>query len=186
MPLVETKNAWKREYLAREEASRGFDDAEPDDWIFLSDVDEIWRPEKRDESPKAMWLAYEMFHCYYKLNTPRVPHHDWLGTRRCRKRDWIGGQTLRCFRDPRIKDGGWHFSFLGDAEAAATKMESYAHTEYSGGLWTNRRRIAECIESGEDLIVPSARYDPVPIDETFPKPILEDRQRWSRYIAEVK
>lgn len=171
---------WVREYLSRECMHAGFKDAEPDDLIFQSDLDEIWRPEKKEAGhPTAKVVVYQMFHAYYYLNTKRVPEHIWNGTRRCRFKDYPGGQKMRQVWGPRIPDGGWHFSFLGDAKAAKTKLEAYAHTEYAD---LPLDHIEESIGGGIDLINPTAKYVPVPIDDSFPKPILEDPERWRPYV----
>lgn len=171
---------WVREYLSRECMHAGLKDAAPEDWVFQSDCDEIWNPEKKEAGhPTARAVVYQMFHAYYYLNTKRVPLHIWNGTRRCRAKDWPGGQKLRQVWGPRIANGGWHFSFLGDAEHAKRKLEAYAHVEHSG---LPMDHIERCLDTGVDLIESGARYEPVPIDDSFPKPILEDPERWRQYI----
>ena len=149
-------------------------------------MDEIWRPELRDALPNTRIATYEMFHCYYWLNTPRVPHHGWRGTRRLRRKDWIGGQAIRASRGEPIKNGGWHFSFLGDEHAAAEKLKAYAHTEYGSGLWIDPSRIRRCLDANRDLINPEAYYLPVPVDDSFPKPLLENPDRWAKFLKSPK
>jgi beta-1,4-mannosyl-glycoprotein beta-1,4-N-acetylglucosaminyltransferase len=178
-------HGWRREYEARDRVIDALDEADPNDWIFLSDVDEIWRPNLRDWLPNARIATYEMFHCYYWLNTPRVPHHDWKGTRRIRRKDWIGGQALRASRGEIIANGGWHFSFLGDEHMASEKLGAYAHEEYGGSLWTDPERIKRCIDANRDLINPEAHYLPVPVDDTFPKPVVENPSRWAKFIRSI-
>lgn len=185
VPRHDTASAWEREHIARDGVAEGTLDADADDWLFCSDVDEIWRPELRDAEPEAERAAYQMYHSYYFLNTPRLPLYKWRGTRRVRKKDWIGGQALRGSHGTTIPNGGWHFSFLGDADAASEKLRAYSHTEYSEGLWANKWRIASCIKSGTDLIDPNVKYLPVPISESFPRPILEEPERWARFIRPV-
>ena len=180
---IDARIPWEREWASRNAMIEGLKDAAPDDWVFQSDTDEIWRPELRDVEPGIRIVTYEHMHCFYHLNTQRVPEHKWLGTRRCRFRDWPGGQKLRDFVGRRIPNGGWHFSYLGDEFAASAKLQAFSHTEYSGPEYSDPGKIREHIEAGTDLITPlQAFYVPVPIDDTFPKPVVEDRSRWEKYI----
>lgn len=184
VPKHTTENAWHREWKARDWMFNGLWDAKNEDIIFQSDCDEIWNPDKGligDPDP----AVFEQMLCYYHLNTVRVPQHDWLGTRRIRYGHWAGGQELREIKEPRIKDGGWHFSFLGDAAHAALKMKAFSHTEYSEGQWTNLQRIDRAIAAGVDLINPTARYVPIPVDRKFPKPVLEEPERWEKFLLPV-
>lgn len=184
---IDTDSAWDRESTSRNAMSAGFEDGDTDDLIFQSDLDEIWRPEKREEHLDLGGIAVyrqEMF--YYCLNCRRVPEIKWNGTRRLRKRDWTTGRWVRdtSSLSAKIWDGGWHFSFLGDAEDAIRKMKAFSHTEYSDGHWTDHARVDAAIRSGRDLIVDGAAYLPIPIDETFPRPILDDPKRWMKYIRQ--
>ncbi len=185
VPEMDT-DAWTRDYSSRDFMSEGFQDAESNDLVFQSDCDEIWRPEDRDTMlGRFDTLVYEMTHAYYYLNTQRVPGISWWGTRRCRVKDWPGGQNLRLTTIPRVQDAGWHFSFMGDAENARTKMKAFAHTEYSDDSFTDAKRLAKCIEGGYDPVHPTARYLPVAVDKTFPKPLLEEPERWSKFIRRI-
>jgi len=174
---------WEREWTSRNAMLEGIKEADDDDWVFQSDTDEIWRPELRDAAPNDRIATYEQMHCFYHLNTPRVPEHKWLGTRRCKKKDWPGGQALRDSVGRRIENGGWHFSYLGDEYAASTKLQAFSHTEYSGPEYSDPRKIREHMNEGTDLITPlQAFYVPVPVDDTFPKPVVEDPKRWEQFI----
>jgi len=180
---IPTENPWLREWASRNAMVEGFLDADQDDWIFQSDCDEIWRPELRDVEPDDKIVTYEQFHCFYYMNTPRVPEHKWRGTRRCRFRDWPGGQKLRSRVGKAIPDGGWHFSFLGDENMASAKLSAYSHSELDTPERNDKDKIREYIRDGIDLTKPGeATYEPVPVDDTFPKPVVEDPQRWAKYI----
>lgn len=181
--FLEAETAWHREFASRDAMVEGFHDAEPDDLIFQSDADEIWRPEKRDEFlDREPIMVFEQRMFYYTLNSERVPRINWYGTRRLRRKHWTMGQAVRAIKRPGIPGAGWHFSFLGDEHAAALKMKSFSHTEYSGDEWTDTNRIRQAMDSGVDLINPIASYVPVPVDETFPRPVLEEPQRWAKFI----
>lgn len=177
---------WQREWASRNAMIEGLKDAAPDDWVFQSDTDEIWRPELRDECPHEPVVTYEQQHSFYSLNTVRVPEHKWLGSRRCKMKNWPGGQKLRDTVGKRIPNGGWHFSYLGDEYQASSKLQAFSHTEYSGPEYSDPRKIREHMDAGTDLITPlQAFYVPVEVDSTFPKPVVEDPDRWRKFVKKV-
>jgi beta-1,4-mannosyl-glycoprotein beta-1,4-N-acetylglucosaminyltransferase len=183
---IDAQIPWEREWASRNAMVEGLWDAEADDLVFQSDTDEIWRPEKRDEYPNDPIVTYEQSHNFYNLNTTRLPEHKWLGTRRCKFGSWPGGQKLRDAVGRRIEDGGWHFSYLGDEYQASAKLQAFSHTEYSGPEYSDPRKIRQHMDAGTDLITPlQAFYIPVPVDATFPKPVLENPDRWKKYIKPV-
>ena len=90
---------------------------------------------------------------------------------------------MRDFVGRRIANGGWHFSYLGDEYAASAKLQAFSHTEYSGPEYSDPAKIREHMEAGTDLITPlQAFYVPVPVDDTFPKPVVEDPERWKKFL----
>lgn len=183
VPAKHNVTAWDREYDARDWMPMGFQDASPGDFIFQSDADEIWNPEKVGaDSGEPGVLVYGQRMFYYRLNCERVPRIIWFGSRRVRSAEWPGGQALRDIKRPVLPDGGWHFSFLGDAKNAVNKLRAYSHTEYSGQEWADEHRIAPLIERGEDLISPLASYLPVKVGPDFPKPLVEEPDRWAKWI----
>lgn len=182
--FLETDNAWKRDFQARDEMILGLYDAKPDDLIFQSDCDEIWRPELRlarlDETPVTI---FDHAGFYYFLNARRVPHAHEMNTRRVRMRDWRGGQNLRdCFEGTVIENGGWHFSYVGGVERIIKKLESFAHTEYSDGKWTDAERISRVIERGDELFERPYRFVTVTVDDSFPKPLRHNRKKWKHLL----
>ena len=175
--------AWHREFASRNAMTAGFQDAAPDNLIFQSDCDEIWRPESKfTQLDEQSVTTYLQTLCYFHLNAVREPRIDWHGTRRVRAGDWPGGQNLRRMKGATLQNGGWHFSFLGDAEAARSKMKAFSHTEYSGDEYSGLDKLERDIADGADPINPEARYVPIPVDDTFPKPLLEEPWRWARHI----
>jgi beta-1,4-mannosyl-glycoprotein beta-1,4-N-acetylglucosaminyltransferase len=184
---IDTQDSWVRENYERNQIARGLYDAKPDDLIFVSDCDEIWRPEKKlallDASPTTRFVQYVH---YYFLNS-RQPGHLWRkGTARSRFRDFQGAQWLRMNQTSlKVEDGGWHFSYAGDVEKIVYKLKSFAHTEYSTDHFTDPARIAEKLQTGDDLFDRGTRYDTLAIDESFPRPLREDPKRWDHMIKKT-
>jgi Glycosyltransferase family 17. len=101
----------------------------PDDVIMLSDVDEI--PDRTfvqkyidDDVQHPMTFKMKLF--YHRVDLmDRAP---WLGTVICRRKNLGREPNMQELREHRSTfpqiDGGWHFSWLGDAKAIATKLEA--------------------------------------------------------------
>ena len=140
-------NALKRENFQRNYISKGLDDADQDDLIIISDVDEIPNLEenKLKENKNKIILFNQKFF-YYKFNL-KLNSFDWYGSKACRKSNLISPQWLRNIKSRKypiwridtifsktkyqnisfIKNGGWHFSNMKTAKEIEKKMSTYLH-----------------------------------------------------------
>ena len=201
--------SWMREDWQRNAMVRGLKDAKPEDLVIISDVDEIPRPEviarlKAARPSGVTALGIEVF-CYYlnfknythyEITAPKVLSYATLtnpktyeGMRPLVNHDpWVNkGPTttnIRCIRPTRvIKHAGWHFSYLGGAEAIIRKIGSIA-IEYANEKNTNAKWLAEVIERGEDITGCGGRYFAVPLDGRYPKYLLGNRGKYAALIYE--
>ena len=140
-------NAIKRENSQRNFIEEGLYDAEQDDIILISDVDEIPNLTKIDlnkVNEKILMFRQDMF--YYKFNL-KLPEVIWTGTKGCRKKDLLNPQWLRNVKDRKysklrldilfsnkkynsikfIDNGGWHFTNIKSPEEIHHKLKSYLH-----------------------------------------------------------
>ena len=140
-------NALLRENGQRNFIVNGLENANDDDYVLISDVDEIPNLEKVDFSKinqKIILFRQDMF--YYKFNL-NLPNFSWTGTKACKKRNLISPQWLRNIKDRKynffrfdtffsktkymniniIKNGGWHFTNLKKAKEIEYKLKSYLH-----------------------------------------------------------
>ena len=140
-------NAAYRENGQRNFISKGLGDAEDDDVILISDVDEIPNLENinfKKINQKIMLFKQNMF--YYKFNL-KLPNLVWIGTKGCKKKYLKSPQWLRNVKDKKypfyridtyfsekkyinlrfINDGGWHFSNIKTANEIEYKLKSYLH-----------------------------------------------------------
>ena len=140
-------NAGHRENGQRNFIDLGLKNAEKNDIILLSDVDEI--PNLKDINfseidNKIILFKQDMF--YYKFNLV-LPNFVWVGTKCCRKKDFKNAQWLRNIKDKNypfyrldilfsklkytnmkfIENGGWHFSNIKTPEEIRYKLTSYLH-----------------------------------------------------------
>ena len=140
-------NALYRENSQRNFIIHGLKNANSEDIILVSDVDEIPKLENIDFSSikeKIILFQQDMF--YYKFNLS-IPNFKWTGTKGCRFKNFQSPQWLRNIKDRKylfyridtyfsktkyisiniIKDGGWHFSNIKNAEDIEHKLKSYLH-----------------------------------------------------------
>ena len=148
-------NSNKREHLQREMAQESLRNADPEDIIFINDIDEI--PNLKGVNfntinKKLIFFKQKMF--FYKFN---LLHEEliWTGSRACRKKNLISPQNLRDTKDKiypiwrldimfsklkynsihYVNNGGWHFSNIKSPEDIEKKFLNFLHHqdfEYSG------------------------------------------------------
>ena len=92
-------NAIKRENFQRNFISQGISEANDNDWILISDLDEIPNLEKNDlkkfQSPLVFFKQQMM---YYKFNLI-LKDYSWIGTKACKKKILKTPQWLRNVKD---------------------------------------------------------------------------------------
>ena len=160
LPTSDPRQSWRNENFQRNEIMRGVDDALPDDYIMISDLDEIPNPEGvLDAINNKKWEQFilEQKLCYYYVNN--VAGQNWHGTVVTKRKNIKSPQHCREHdrrNPPRVVlEGGWHYSYLGNVDKIKEKMDSYAeHTEVVQSFGTyvkDRDHIAECVATGKDL-----------------------------------
>jgi len=140
-------NALLRENGQRNFISKGLSLADDEDFVLISDVDEIPNLKSinfKNYQQKIIQFRQEMF--YYKFNL-KLPNLVWTGTKACKKKNLISPQWLRNIKDKKypffrldtyfsktkyisvkfIDNGGWHFSNIKSAEEIEHKLKSYLH-----------------------------------------------------------
>ena len=140
-------NAIFRENGQRNFITKGLKDAESEDIILISDVDEIPNLNNLDFNQiNQKIFLFEQDMLYYKFNL-KLPNLSWKGSRGCRKKHFKNPQWLRNIKDRKypfyridaffsekkfinckiIKNGGWHFTNIKTAEEIEHKLKSYLH-----------------------------------------------------------
>lgn len=173
---------WAREHGQRQMLSGYLADAEDDDLVMVSDLDEVPDP--------AYWGALELRARNGEVATPRLTMHV-LGLRWRWTETWPGGARLvtmktlreqyggdvdvlfgtynddvaalwandgsRLYGPARPPGAGWHFSHLGGVEGVLTKLAASVHTEFNIAPYNDPEHIARCIETGDDLLMRADR-----------------------------
>jgi len=140
-------NAACRENGQRDYIQEGLINAEKNDFILISDVDEIPELSNLDfEKIKQQIILFKQDMFYYKFNL-HLPRLIWTGTKACRKKNLLSPQWLRNVKDRKysffridtffsqtkyrsiqiIDNGGWHFSNIKTPKEIEHKLRSYLH-----------------------------------------------------------
>ena len=196
-----TKKNWASNHLRdqyqRNSLAKGFKDCDENDLIMISDIDEIPNPLKFSEFKiENRYACFMQKNFQLKLNLLNITDKNWMGTKIIKKKFLKSPQWLRNiktakpafwkFYKPRqpqlIYDGGWHFSFLKDAYGISKKIKSYSHSEYNKPEFTDERKIKERIMKKIDIFDRNYKYDRIEIDQTFPKYIRENIDKFQNWI----
>ena len=169
-----------------------------DDMILISDVDEIPnlsiypQPKLLQISQLFFCLQHHVNECieltqsmyYYYFNNflyenpwPMVKIMSWKFLKENQP------DNIRKTKSPSLlKTRGWHFSFLGDQEMILNKLHAFSHQELAAQF--TEQNVKEALEQKRDLFNrPDCKMKTVPLDETFPKYILNNKERFAKYVA---
>lgn len=188
-----------RDQFQRDALARGYQDAKADDWIMISDLDEIPRPEKiATFQPERHYAVFLQRSYTYRFNllTHSLESAE-QSTRICVRKYLKSPSWLRYLKGrrpgswkfykprplQRIDDGGWHFGYVKSIQAIQRKIKSFAHDECNLPVLADEEYIAQKIKEGVDLFGYGHRLRKVPIDETFPSPLRNNLHKYEAFIA---
>lgn len=185
------ENSWTFEKHQRNCIMRGLQNCQDNDTILISDLDEIPNPKKILKYQKyrgVSILKQKMF--YYYLNNINIRKPFWADTpsKMCLygeiKKNNLNPQKIRFKNGRIIKNGGWHFSYLGGAEKIIKKIQSFAHQEYNKNEYTDIEAIKEKIENGQDIFNRNKgkNYVALEINKKFPDYIIKNQTKYKHLI----
>ena len=140
-------NAWKRENLQRNQISQGIINAGDEDWIIISDLDEIPNLNQIDlKNTNEALVFFKQDMMYYKFNL-KLEDYTWIGSKACKMKRLKSPQWIRDIKDKKygwwrmdtyfykkkyqnilfVENGGWHFSYLKNSKDIEKKLKSYLH-----------------------------------------------------------
>lgn len=189
----------------RNSLARGTVDADDNDIIIVSDLDEIVRTKvidyiRQDTNHNIWGFRVPCFH--FKFNymwTDPLQHTlQNLAATKARTRMYPSYSDMRHyalqlpFQRPEgwdqhgeivINHAGWHFTSVGDSKHVGNKMKEFAHLEF--------RHLADTYDV-EGQIAKNAgpmgleyyckRVEPVKLDSYFPKTITTNKEKYINYI----
>jgi beta-1,4-mannosyl-glycoprotein beta-1,4-N-acetylglucosaminyltransferase len=200
--MPDDPDIWAREHHQRNCILRGLANAQPDDWILLSDVDEIPSPKaiKASAYSNAITMFVQpLFYYYVNCACNELGHLPWtagilkkLLDSPQQLRDKIvnvhqvilGGGAVRSTREYTLVDpGGWHFSYLGGIDQVIRKIPTLIDPEYGKAVYHNRDKIEAAFRSRTDPFGRKLTFTILPVDDKLPGYLLANRRRFAHFIA---
>ena len=197
--MPETTDSWVRENFQRNALSRGLEDAEPEDLIIVSDLDEIPRSEMINliKEDNQGWERF-ILNCpqfRHRLNYMKIyDRNNYPNIIVTRYNQFTCPQQEREYTffwnhkpsDTVILDhGGWHFTYFGDDDRVKYKIQNFAHTELNiPDIIDNidlEKILAEKRGFQPDL---NEKFEYVIVDDYFPKAVTENMEKWKHLIID--
>jgi len=183
----------------RNSIAKGLKNADENDLIIISDVDEIPDLNKLNLFEKKNRYAVFLQKKYdYKLNLLNETEGEWHGSKICLKKNLRSPQWMRDLKFKKypfwrfdkirdlqiIKDGGWHFSYLQSPDNIIKKITSFSHGERNTPEHANYKNIEEKIKMQKNIFDLDFSYKKVEIDSTYPEYILKNKEKLKKWILE--
>ena len=187
---------WGRENYQRNFISKGLHGANNEDYIIISDADEIPNLEKLQNKKIGKYTVFKQKLFYYKINLLNNTEPFWYGSKICKKKhlkspQWLRDQKVKKYPFWKfykmkwniIENGGWHFSFLKSPEEIQKKIKQYAHAEFNKEKYTSLDRIKNSIENKIDLFDRKLEFKKIEINNNFPNYIIENKELYKDWIV---
>ena len=222
--LPDARDPWVLENYQRNCITRGLGDCRPDDFVLISDLDEIprattvaevsqkmefredffsniahgalnsrlvksvfhrkgFRRRLRNNHPFVLKFQQPLFR--YFLNCRSVQPPFTHGTRMMRFRDFSCAEEMRHSGYKTIRNGGWHFSWMGGAQRIQQKLAAYAHQERNLPQNAETRHIEQAMREGRLFFDRDKRLEFIPLDDSFPRYLLEHPENFFSWIKPV-
>ena len=169
----------KLDWAQRSAIRNGIIDANQEDIIIISDLDEIPRPSKLKEAigyakeGRTIGFNQDQYVYFFNGSVGRKSIGSKMCTVKTLKEKYYGNpQYVRIpFFTTRwknkilgkkgyggnswmagikiIQNGGWHFSFLGNTDSIINKRKVYAHAEFSKKEFIDPQKVKKDIEEGK-------------------------------------
>ena len=167
------------EHNQRNMINEGLKSASKNDLIIVSDIDEIPILDGIDfekSKNKIIFFKQQMF--YYKFNL-LYQNFEWIGSKACRKKDFISPQWLRDTKNKKypfwridtyfnknkytniflIENGGWHFTQIKSSEGIFSKLNTFAHHADFKGSGLGLQDISKAVKEKKVLYDHTADKD---------------------------
>ena len=189
---------WDRENYQRNYIIHGIRDLDEDDYIIISDVDEIPDLNKLKNLHEHKFTVFKQKLFYYKLNLQNETTPFWFGSKICKKKYLKSPQWLReikikknqnffkrMFFNPQIlKQGGWHFTYIKKPLEIITKLKSFAHNELVKEHMLNEDYIKNKINNNLDLFDRDMVFKKIDLEnENFPNYLIENKEKFKDFIT---
>ena len=199
-PFPKNNSIWSNQAIQREFLLSTTNFANPEDYIFFSDPDEIPKPEVLKNFKLEKKYGIFLQKCFnYKFNLFNEHESPWEGSRVCKKKDLksidfmrqkvksknLKYSFLRIDKEKSIeifKNAGWHFNNILSPEEISLKLKTFAHSEFADKKFSSINIIEKKINNQIDLFERNHKYEKVEVDDTFPEYIRNNIKKFKKFI----
>lgn len=194
-------NKWLYENYQRDAIMRGLKECKQDDIIIISDCDEIPNPEAikkyKDGICSLMQLRFGFNYnslyitipfcksakiCKYKeLINPKKKIKE-KDKKYCQYSRYGLPTYLRFVKGKKIKNGGWHFSYIGNIENIKYKMNSIVEQQVNTINKNTDKLLLEKIKNNEDVLERGDIFANLKISDIFPEYFVSNIDKYREYI----
>ena len=191
----ENLSNWGRENYQRNFLMNSIKDLNEDDYIMISDLDEIPNLRNLNSIIKSKFTAFQQTNYSFKFNLKNITFPIWYGTKLCKKKylkspQWLRDQKVKKYSILKfykikwniIQNGGWHFSYIMNPNEISEKIKSFSHAEYNLDKYTNIKIIEDKLSKGLDLFNRNQSYQKVELDSSFPKSFFENKNKFVKWF----
>jgi beta-1,4-mannosyl-glycoprotein beta-1,4-N-acetylglucosaminyltransferase len=187
--MTKLGESWKYERHQRDMIGHILQDyAKDGDIVISSDLDEIPRASAlKTYRPEHGMVGFDLsLHTYWFNMVNRETEYAW-----CKvlpygmAKNMTHCQIRYTFGHPIVKNGGWHFSYMGGPDQVVEKIQSFAHQEYNIDRCKDKAAILRRMKEGIDPHERSLRYKAEPLDARYPAYILQNQEKFRRFIREI-
>ena len=197
----ENMSSWERENYQRNYIQNGLYDANQDDIIIISDLDEIPNLKKINFNDIGNSVyAFKQINSMYKFNLVR--DFNWFGSKLCKLKNLKSPQWLRSLKVHKkynyfridkffsknyifnfkiIENGGWHFGWIRDIEEIINKLNSFAHIEFNNSKFKNNEYIYNCIENNINFLNTDEKLKIIKMD-LLPEYIINNKDKFKNNL----
>ena len=193
--------AWERENFQRNYIKNGLYDADKNDIIIISDLDEIPNLKEINLTDIGNCIyAFRQINLMYKFNLAR--DFNWIGTKLCKLKKLKSPQWLRSLKVRKkysyfridkffsknyvhnfkiIENGGWHFGWIREIKEIINKLNSFAHTEFNKDKFKNPEYINNCIDNNINFLNTNEKLKEIHLD-LLPESLVSRKDKFKSFF----
>ena len=81
-----------------------------------------------------------------------------------------------------FSNAGWHFNNILSPEEISLKLKTFAHSEFAAEKFSSVESIKNNIKNKIDLFGRGHKYEKVEIDHTFPNYLINNKEKFKKFI----
>lgn len=172
-----------------------------DDILLISDADEILNLDTlkklnhySDKTPATLQVSSHYYYLNGRIISGYVNDYAPLILKKIDLKEKVFELRKKRKDLYKIKNCGWHFSFIGGIDKIREKIKNFSHSEFDNEKYNNKKNIEKAINDGCDLFLRenghkhfkddkrSFKIIYEQLDETYPEYILNNQNKFKDLI----